>query len=358
MSSHASFPARLRHGRGAVTNINSQRFDDLSREADPEIWEEEEPSPLTTHVTIEHPKTIINKIASPDLPFDKTINAYRGCEHGCIYCFARPTHAYHNLSPGLDFETHLFAKPNAAKLLEQELSRPQYRPSPIAMGTNTDPYQPIEKQYEITRQILNVLDKWGHPVTITTKSYLVTRDIDILSRLAKRSLVVVNVSITTLDHKLARLMEPRASTPKRRLAAIQRLCEGGIPVNVFVSPLIPGLNDHEIERILTAARMAGAQGASSILLRLPWEVRDLFTNWLNTSMPARASRILSLIQQVRGGKENDPLFGTRMRGSGPYADLLRARFQAACKKEGLIRNRFALSLDHFRSPTDQQLNLF
>jgi DNA repair photolyase len=304
-------------------------------------------------VRLENPKTIINRIQSPDIPFDRTINAYRGCEHGCIYCFARPTHAYHDLSPGLDFETQLFAKPNAAALLEAELARNGYAPSPIAMGTNTDPYQPIEQRFAITRALLEVLERYGHPTTITTKSFRVTRDIDVLAKLAKRDLVVVNLSITTLDPKLARAMEPRASAPHKRLAAIKALSQAGVPTNVFVSPIIPGLNDPEIERIIEAAAKAGAQGASSIHLRLPWEVRDLFWEWLGATFPDRLNKVRGLVRDMRMGRENDPRYGARMKGVGPYAELLRARFEAACRRHGLTRERYALATKHFIAPGAQ-----
>ena len=354
-------------GRAATNNRASQRFGLPDRELDgdwldaegAEIdrWGDELP-PLATTITIETPRTILTRNQSPDLPFDRSVNAYRGCEHGCIYCYARPTHAYMDLSPGLDFETKLFAKPNAAALLEKELGRRGYVPSPIAMGTNTDPYQPIEKRFAITRSLLEVMERTGHPVTITTKNFGVTRDIDLLARLAARELVVVNISVTTLDHRLARAMEPRASTPKRRLEAIRLLAQAGVPVNLFLSPLIPGLTDHEIERIVEAGAEAGARGASSILLRLPWEVAGLFEEWLEANVPDRAGRVMSLLRQSRDGKANDPRFGMRMIGDGPYAQMLRARFHAACKRHGLNRDRYALSVTHFRPPEGPQLSLF
>ncbi|MGK2285727.1 PA0069 family radical SAM protein [Pedomonas sp. V897] len=356
------------HGRAATNNRASPRFGLPDREADGDWldaegagigqWGNELP-PLDTTVTLETPRTILTRNQSPDLPFDRSVNAYRGCEHGCIYCYARPTHAYMDLSPGLDFETKLFAKPNAAALLEQALGKRGYVPAPIAMGTNTDPYQPIEKRFAITRSLLEVMDRTGHPVTITTKNFGVTRDLDLLSRLAARNLVIVNISVTTLDHRLARAMEPRASTPKRRIEAIRQLAEAGVPVNLFLSPLIPGLNDHEIERIVAAGAAAGARGASSILLRLPWEVAPLFEEWLKAALPDRAARVLSLLRQSRDGRLNDPAFGSRMSGGdSAYARMLRSRFRAACARHGLDRDQFTLSEDHFRPPDGPQLSLF
>lgn len=350
-------------GRAATNNRISQRFNLPEREADGDWLDAEgvtdELPPLATTVTIEQPRTVLTRNQSPDLPFDRSVNAYRGCEHGCIYCYARPTHAYMDLSPGLDFETKLFAKPNAARLLEKELGKRGYTPSPIAMGTNTDPYQPIEKRFAITRSLLEVMERTGHPVTITTKNFAVTRDIDLLAKLAARDLVAVNISITTLDHRLARLMEPRASTPKRRLEAIRLLSNAGVRVSLFLSPLIPGLTDHEIERIVEAAASAGAHSASSILLRLPWEVADLFKEWLHENVPERAERVLSLLRQCRDGRTNDPNFGSRITGGqDAYARMLRARFRAACKRHGLARDDFALATRHFRPPQGPQLSLF
>lgn len=354
-------------GRAATNNRASSRFNLPDREADGDWLDTEgageELPPLDTTVTLETPRTVLTRNQSPDLPFDRSVNAYRGCEHGCIYCYARPTHAYMDLSPGLDFETKLFAKPDAAALLEKELGKRGYTPSPIAMGTNTDPYQPIEKRYAITRSLLEVMERTGHPVTITTKNFGITQDIDLLVRLAARQLVSVNISVTTLDHRLARLMEPRASTPKRRLEAIRLLSQAGVPVNLFLSPLIPGLTDHEIERIVEAAAHSGARGASSILLRLPWEVAGLFEEWLHANVPDRAERVLSLLRQSRDGRRdgrtNDPEFGSRMTGgANPYAQMLRARFRAACTRHGLLRDDFSLSINEFRSPQGAQLSLF
>ncbi len=348
---------KLRHkGRGSSLNRMSTRFRDLQREPTRELWDVDDVTALKTQVYIEQPKTILTRNQSPDIPFDRSVNAYRGCEHGCVYCFARPTHAYLGLSPGLDFETKLTAKPNAALLLEQTLCKPGYDVAPIAMGTNTDPYQPIEDQYRITRQMLEVLARFGHPVTITTKSFRVTRDIDILARMAEKNLVSVNISVTTLNRDLARTLEPRASTPARRLEAIKLLSEAGITVNVFASPMIPALNDHELEKILEQARAAGARGASSIVLRLPHEVKELFRDWLAIHVPDRATRIMHHIQDMRGGKDNDPRFGSRMHGSGVYAELLTARFRAACARLGLNRESTPLTVKHFAVPEDSQFS--
>jgi DNA repair photolyase len=356
-------PASLRRGRAATENRPSARFAALESVLDPDLFDggdgDDFLSTLRTTIDFETPKHVISKNNSPDLPFDRSLNAYRGCEHGCVYCFARPTHAYLGLSPSLDFETKLTAKQNVPALLRAELSKASYKAAPLAMGTNTDPYQPIEKRFEITRSVLEVLEEFGHPCTITTKNHLVTRDIDILARMARRNLVAVNMSITTLDAKLSRAMEPRASTPAKRLEAIAKLSAAGITVNVFVSPLIPGLNDHELERILAAAKEAGATGASSIHLRLPHEVKDIFKTWLQDRMPDRAERVMHHIRDMREGKENDPRFGHRMQGTGVYAELLRARFNAACTRLGLLRERYSLVTHEFRVPgATEQLNLF
>ncbi len=346
---------KLRHkGRGSSLNRLSARFREPQREPLHELWDVAEATAFKTEVYIEQPKTILTRNQSPDIPFDRSVNAYRGCEHGCVYCFARPTHAYLGLSPGLDFETKLTAKPNAALLLEQALCKPGYDVAPIAMGTNTDPYQPIEDQYRITRQMLEVLARFGHPVTITTKSYRVTRDIDILARMAEKNLLSVNISVTTLNGDLARTLEPRASAPARRLDAIRLLSDAGIPVNVFASPMIPALNDHELEKILEQAHTAGARGASSIVLRLPHEVKELFRDWLAVHAPDRATRVMHHVQDMRGGKDNDPHFGSRMHGSGAYAELLTARFRAACARLGLNREPAELTTQHFAVPQDSQ----
>jgi DNA repair photolyase len=361
----AGLPAHLRRGRGSPVNASSLRFGARQSVLDEDLFDmdvlatDAAPRALPTTVSFESPRHAITRNQSPDVPFDRSINAYRGCEHGCVYCFARPTHAYLDLSPGLDFETKLTAKQNLPALLEAELSKPGYKVDTIAMGTNTDPYQPIERKYETTRDLLLMLEKFGHPCSITTKSHLVTRDVDVLSRLAARGLVHVNMSITTLDARLSRAMEPRAATPEKRLEAIRVLSDAGIPVNVFVSPVIPGLNDHEIERILEAAKNAGARGASSIPVRLPHEVKDIFKSWLTDRMPDRADRILAQVRAMRGGKENDPRFFGRMRGVGVFADLMRARFNAACVRLGLSRDRFHLRTDVFQVPGQRrQFDLF
>ena len=327
-----------RRGRGAITN-RTGRFEStvrVERDAgfDYAHLTEDPPPALRTSVTIDSTRTIIAHNESPDIPFDQSINPYRGCEHGCIYCFARPTHAFLGLSPGLDFESRLFAKPDAATLLAKELRAPGYRCRLIALGTNTDPYQPLERQMAITREVLQVLLAFNHPVGIVTKSVLVTRDIDVLARLAEKRLVQVMLSVTTLDHRLARSMEPRASTPGKRIEAIERLAAAGVPVGVMVAPVIPALNDHEIEGILEQARAAGAKAAAYVLLRLPHEIKDLFQEWLREHVPDRADRVLRHIRDARRGRLNDPEFGSRMRGEGPYAVLIARRFRVAATKFG------------------------
>lgn len=349
-------------GRGATSNARSSRFDDKAIEADGD-WRDaqamvDEAVPrLRTTVGIERPRTIITRNQSPDVPFDRSINAYRGCEHGCIYCFARPTHAYHGLSPGLDFESRLFTKPDAPVLLRAELARPGYQCQPIALGTNTDPYQPIERDWKITRQILEVLAEHGHPVTITTKSDRVLDDRDLLAAMAADGLASVMISVTTLDAGLARRMEPRAATPPRRLAAIRDLAAAGIPVTISLSPMIPALNDHEIEAIVAAGAEAGATAAASIPVRLPHEVAPLFRDWLATVYPDRAERIIHHIQAMRGGRDNDPRFFARFQPAGAYAALMRQRFHKACAAHGLSRERPMLDCTRFRAP-GQQLRLF
>ena len=347
-------------GRGAGLNP-SGRFEAYSREVFDDGWESfEDLPPFKTEVQEEKPRTIITRNESPDISFDRSINPYRGCEHGCVYCFARPSHAYMGLSPGLDFETKLFAKSDAARLLERELSKPGYEPKTIAIGTNTDPYQPIEKQRRIMREILEVLDAANHPVGIVTKSALVTRDIDILSRMADRGLAKVALSITTLDRKLARTMEPRAATPTRRLEAMRQLSDAGIPVSVMAAPLIPGLNDHEVERILDAARGQGALEAGYVLLRLPLEVAPLFKDWLLRHYPDKYRHVLSLIRSMRDGKDYDAEWGKRMRGTGPYAWAIGRRFELAATRLGMNVTRRALRTDLFTSPQKggTQLSLF
>ena len=349
--------------RGATLNHASRRYNLPERVADGDWLDERDdidgaPAPLRTSVTVETPRTIISRNSSPDVPFDRSINAYRGCEHGCIYCFARPTHAYLDLSPGLDFETKLFAKPDAAALLRSELAKPTYQCAPIAMGTNTDPYQPIERDWRVTRACIDVLAETRHPLMITTKSDRVVRDLDLLGPMAADGLTSVMVSITSLDPRIAMTLEPRAPAPARRLRAIEALAKAGVPVQVSISPLIPAITDHETEAILAAAASAGASRASFIPVRLPHEVSPLFRAWLDTHYPDRAAKVMSVIQSIRGGRDNDPDFGTRMRGQGPWYDLMRTRFLIACKRHGLDGPRVVLRCDLFRPPDDAQLRLF
>lgn len=340
-----------RGGRGSLSN-RSGRFEALVREAVDDGWtlDDDEAPPLRTTVTVDASRSVISYNRSPDIPFDRSINAYRGCEHGCVYCFARPSHAYLGLSPGQDFESRLFAKPDAAALLARELAAPGYRCAPIALGTNTDPYQPVERQWKITRQILEVLDAHEHPVTIVTKSALVLRDRDILAAMAARNLARVALSVTTLDRRLARAMEPRAATPGRRLDAVKGLAEAGIPVAVMAAPMIPALNDDELEAILEAAVAAGADSAGYVALRLPLEIKGLFEEWLQVHCPDRASRVLAQIREIRGGRLNDSGWGQRMTGTGARAELLRQRFRLACRRLGLNRSRRPLDTARFRIP--------
>ncbi|ODT19832.1 MAG: radical SAM protein [Mesorhizobium sp. SCN 65-12] len=335
--------------RGRSAGINpSGRFEPVSRHVFDDGWNSlEELPPFKTEVQVERPRTIITRNESPDISFDRSINPYRGCEHGCVYCFARPTHSFMGLSPGLDFESKLFAKPDAARLLDKELSKEGYQPRTIAIGTNTDPYQPIEKQYRIMREILEVLEARGHPVGIVTKSALVTRDIDILSRMAERGLAKVALSVTTLDRMLARTMEPRASTPTKRLEAIRQLTDAGIPTSVMVAPIIPGLNDQEMERILDSARAAGAREAGYVILRLPLEVSPIFKDWLLRHYPDRYRHVMSLIRSMRDGKDYDSEWGKRMKGSGPYAWQIGRRFEITAKRLGLNAERRVLRTDQF-----------
>jgi DNA repair photolyase len=351
-----------RRGRGAVSNV-SGRFEREQRAAFDDGWGslDETPPPLTTQVTRDTSKTIIATNESPDVGFDRSINPYRGCEHGCIYCFARPTHAYLGLSPGLDFESKLFIKPDAPALLEKALSRRGYRCRPIALGTNTDPYQPLEQKLGITREVLKVLAAFSHPFSIVTKSNLVARDIDIIAPMAARGLAKVCVSVTSLDRALARRMEPRAPTPQRRLAALAALAEAGIPTGVMLAPLIPALNDIELEKILAAAAETGAKEASYIFLRLPLEIKTLWQEWLAQHYPDRAARITSLIRQSRGGRDYDPTFGKRMSGEGPYARMVADRFDKAIRRLGMNRTDMApLDTTQFRPPpaARAQLELF
>jgi DNA repair photolyase len=349
-----------KRGRGAQSN-DSGRFEIHARLPETDGWDSAEAlPPLATSVTFERPKTIITRNESPDISFDRSINPYRGCEHGCIYCFARPTHAYMGLSPGLDFETKLFAKADAARLLERELSAKTYQPKTIAIGTNTDPYQPIERRHLVMRQVLEVLARTNHPVGIVTKSALVLRDLDLLKPMAEKGLVKVALSVTTLDPVLARRMEPRAASPDKRLATIKALAEAGIPTSVLVAPIIPGLNDAEIETILTRAHAAGAREAGYVMLRLPLELRDLFGEWLLGHYPHKFRHILSLVRSVRDGKTYDSTFGKRMTGSGPYAWMIGRRFEAAVAKIGFAKTKFKLRHDLFLRPAraGEQLQLF
>ncbi|WP_417694992.1 PA0069 family radical SAM protein [Roseibium sp.] len=359
-STSADISADRRRGRAAGTNV-AGRFERHSTETIDDGWGNLEDLPVfKTEVREERARTIITRNSSPDLSFDRSINPYRGCEHGCIYCFARPSHAYIGLSPGLDFEARLFAKPNAAEVLERELSRPGYQAKPIAIGTNTDPYQPIERGYALMREILEVLDRYNHPVAIVTKSALVERDVDILSRMAERNLARVALSITTLDTKLCRSMEPRASAPHKRLGAIKTLSDAGVPASVMIAPVIPALTDSELESILEAAAEHGAEGAAFILLRLPREVSELFRDWLVRERPGQFRHVMSLIRSMRGGKDYDANWGERMRGSGPYADQIAKRFQLATKRLELNTRRHKLSSDTFIAPQKGgvQLDLF
>lgn len=349
MMEQSGMRVRPDRNRGRSAGINpSGRFEPVSRHVFDDGWNSlEELPPFKTEVQVEKPRTIITRNESPDISFDRSINPYRGCEHGCVYCFARPTHAFMGLSPGLDFESKLFAKPDAARMLDRELSKPGYQPRTIAIGTNTDPYQPIEKQYRIMREILEVLEARGHPVGIVTKSALVTRDIDILSRMAERGLAKVALSVTTLDRMLARTMEPRASTPTKRLEAIRQLSDAGVPASVMVAPIIPGLNDPEMERILDSASAAGAREAGYVVLRLPLEVAPIFKDWLLRHYPDRYRHVMSLIRSMRDGKDYDSEWGKRMKGAGPYAWQIGRRFEIAAKRLGLNAERRQLRTDQF-----------
>lgn len=392
---HLAKPLQARKGRGAVSN-RPGRFEPGDRPLEDDGWQREKAAatagltyrgapvalgrdgegaedddalpPLKTSVALDSAKTIISRNQSPDIPFDQSINPYRGCEHGCIYCYARPSHAYLGHSPGLDFETRLYMKADAAQLLERELRRPGYRPTVIALGANTDPYQPIERRYGLTREILQVLSAYNHPVGITTKSAGVTRDIDILADMAKRKLVKVYLSVTSLDRDLSRLMEPRASTPSKRLEAISTLSAAGIPVGISVAPIIPALTDHEIEAIIQAGAAAGASSVSWTVLRMPLEIKELFTEWLNQHHPFKAKRIMDLVRDCHGGALYKSDFGTRMKGTGPYAALIRRRVLTAAKKHSLDGYRWDIDSSRFAVPGDRpaptipgngaQLNLF
>lgn len=345
-------------GRGAVSN-QSGRYERYIYEKILDGWEisDSEPDPIATSVYPDASKSVISYNDSPDIPFDRSLNPYRGCEHGCIYCYARPSHAWLGLSPGIDFETKLYAKLDAATLLRQELSHPSYKPAPLILGSNTDPYQPIEKKYQITRQILSILLEFHHPVTIITKSALLLRDMDIFNKLAKQGLLRIFLSIGTLDPKLARLMEPRAAQPKKRLFALQQLSDRQIPVGVLIAPLIPGLNDSELEQITKTIAVSGAKYAGYNLLRLPYEIKDLFQEWLNQHYPDRQAKILSLIRDTRGGSLNNSDFSQRMSGQGPYAQLIQQRFRLATERASLNQTPFKHRTDLFRVPGPYQLPL-
>jgi DNA repair photolyase len=342
-------------GRGAQGALVPQRFGLAARELDGD-WRDHmvaldgDPPKLRTTVTEERPKTILSFNQSPDIGFDRSINAYRGCEHGCVYCFARPTHAYHDLSPGLDFETRLFAKPNAAEILRATLAKPKYRPRPIAMGTNTDPYQPIERRYRITRSVLDVCLEARHPVTITTKSDRVVDDLDLLAEMAKLRLVAVAVSVTTLDPRLSGKLEPRAAAPAKRLAALGKLVEAGVPAHCSVAPVIPAITDEFMEDIVQRAAALGVDSCGWIPMRLPHEVAPLFREWLSVHFPERGDKVMSIVRSIRGGRDNDPDFFTRMKPTGVWADLFRARFRLACKRAGLGKAKFELDCTQFRPP--------
>ncbi|WP_233152183.1 PA0069 family radical SAM protein [Marinibacterium profundimaris] len=348
-----------RRGRGAASNA-AGRFD-LARQEEHDGWDipEDRPS-FVTEVREEVPKSVITYNRSPDLPFDRSINPYRGCEHGCIYCFARPSHAYLGLSPGLDFETRLVARPQAPEVLRRELRAKGYKVATLAIGTNTDPYQPIERDREITRACLQVLRDFRHPVGIVTKGTLVERDIDILAPMAEQGLVRVGISVTTLDDDLSRRMEPRVPLPRRRLAAIRRLAEAGIPVRVMVSPVVPGLTDQEVDAIVAAAAEAGADAASWIMLRLPREVSPLWQDWLAEHEPGRAAKVMARLREMHGGRDYDPRWGHRMRGEGEYAEIVGKRFKAACRRAGLRERTAGLRTDLFKIPPmpGDQLSLF
>jgi DNA repair photolyase len=352
-------PRRLR-GRGAVSNA-SGRFEKETRVLVDDGWtaeEEIEPS-LKTEILRDTSRTIITRNQSPDISFEQSINPYKGCEHGCIYCFARPTHAYLGMSPGADFESRIFAKPNAAELLRRELASPKYVPKVIAIGTNTDPYQPIERKLKLMRSILEVLWEFKHPVGIVTKSSLILRDLDILAPMAEAGLVKAALSITSLDPKLARHMEPRASTPPNRLAAIKGLAAAGVPAAVMFAPVIPALNDEELENVLSAAVDAGARSAGYVLLRLPLEIKDLFREWLEKNEPDRAKHVMSLVRSMRNGKDYDSQWHTRMKGTGPYAEMIAQRFHLAVKRLGLNKEHRSMDLTQFQKPAriGEQLSL-
>lgn len=347
-------------GRGTFTN-RASRFSAWQGEAFDDGWGSAEPPPqrFTTRIIDDPSRSVVSRNTSPDIPFDRSVNPYKGCEHGCPYCYARPTHAYLDMSPGLDFETRILAKRNAPELLRQTLARRGYTPAPMALGANTDPYQPAERRLGITRGILEVLAQARHPVAIVTKSAMIERDLDVLAEMAGRNLVSVHLSITTLDRDLGRRMEPRAAAPQRRLRTLGVLAEAGVPAGVLFAPVIPALNDAEMESVLTHGRDAGAVSAAYVLLRLPREVEGLFTEWLQAHYPDRAAHVLSLVHQMRGGRGNDPRFGSRMRGTGQHAGIIAARFRVAARRLGLDGRGPALDCSAFRPPReDRQFDLF
>jgi DNA repair photolyase len=347
MTDRRSVPIR---GRGTSDAVDG-RYLDWKREAADDGWDiAEEPRAVQTQVTIEHPRSVISRNESPDIPFEISVNPYRGCENGCVYCYARPTHAWLDLSPGIDFETRLFAKPTAPDLLRREIARPGYRCSPLALGTNTDPYQPIERDHGITRGIIRVLAEANHPLTIVTKSALVERDIDLLAPMAEKNLAQVFLSVTSLDQRLARRLEPRAAAPQRRLLALLRLHEAGIPTGVMFAPVIPFLNDADLEAVLEAAAEAGVQSAGYVVIRLPHEIKELFADWLRQHEPLKAERVMNAIRDLRGGREYDSRFFKRQRGVGAFADLIKARFDNTCRRLALNRKRLELRTDLFRPP--------
>jgi DNA repair photolyase len=354
-------PVESIKSRGATRNSTPTRFNLTERVVEGDWLDSVESLdgivPRRTTVTVEKPKSILTRNSSPDIGFDRSVNPYRGCEHGCFYCFARPTHAYHDLSPGVDFESRLFVKPDAAKLLHAALSRPGYEVAPIALGTNTDPYQPIEEHWRVTRSVIELLLETKHPFTITTKSDRVLRDLDIIAPAAKLGIASVAISVTSLDPKIHRTLEPRAPAARKRLAAVKTLTDAGVPAYVSVAPIIPQITDHEIEAIVAAAAEAGARGAFCLPVRLPHEVAPLFRAWLDEHYPDRASKVMATIRAIRGGKDNDPNFFSRMRGQGPWSDLIRTRFELACKRHGLGRAKFTLRCDLFEPPQGNQLRL-
>lgn len=352
--------AEVHRGRGAVSNP-AHRFETLLRQAEDDGWarEEQEAAAPDTQVIEQPARTALSRNDSPDIPFDRSVNPYQGCEHGCVYCYARPSHAYHGLSPGLDFETKIIARPNIAERLREELAKPGYRPAPLALGANTDPWQPVERKLGITRRVLEVLVETRHPLTLVTKSSLVERDLDLLADLARDGLVHAAVSVATLDAELARSLEPRAASPERRLKTLERLAGAGIPCAVLAAPVIPGLTDPDLERVLERARDAGARTAAYVLLRLPHELKTVFQEWLDIHHPLAAGHVMSLLRQMREGRENSPEFGLRQRGSGVFAELLARRMKVAKKRLGLDGSLPDLATDKFRPPSlNGQISLF